>query len=430
MPKDILVLGLLEWQRDELETIDHAEDYNFHSLLTWEELVEQRLGFDDLLSGARRQLKEFDGEPAAIICHWDFPSSGLAPVLAEEFGLRAPSLEAVLKCEHKYWARLEQQKAVPECVPEFQALDPFDPAAADQLRLEFPLWLKPVKGYSSMLGFEIEDREQLKLALKEMQEHIAELGAPFDECLRHAELPPEIHGIGGCHAIAESIMRGRQHAPEGYVLDGEVQIHGTFDMLLEQGGKSIGGLKYPADLPKHLEERTNDVSRRVLKQVGFDKGCFNVEFLWDEAADKLWLIEVNTRISQSHCELFRKVDGMSNHEIAVSVALGRQPHLPHDRGPFRTAAKFLLTKIEDATVTRAPTEEELNALSHELGDALIELAVHEGDQLSDLPGQPAYCFNVGEAWIGGDSLTDLRARYRHLVERIPLEFSDHRSLEI
>lgn len=59
MPLDIFVLGLLDWQRGELETIDHTEDYRFHSLLTYEELVEEQLGFDELLKRARRQLQDF-----------------------------------------------------------------------------------------------------------------------------------------------------------------------------------------------------------------------------------------------------------------------------------------------------------------------------------------------------------------------------------
>lgn len=426
MAKDIFVMGLLDWQRRELETIGHAEEMNFHSLLSYEELVEENLGFDELLDRCRRQLEAFDGQPDAIVCHWDFPSSCLAPVLAAELGIPGPSLQSVLKCEHKYWARVEQQKVVPECVPEFDALDPFDPAAADKLRLDFPIWLKPVKGFSSLLGFRIENRNELEQSLAELREHIGELGRPFDECLRHADVPEEVNGVGGRHAIAETIMSGRQFAPEGYVLDGEVQIHGLFDMMLGQDGKSVAGLRYPADLPSDLEEQCVEVCRKVLAQVGFDNGCFNVEFLWDEEARKLWLIEVNTRISQSHCELFRMVNGMSNHEIAVSVGLGHPPHLPP---PVvgRVAAKFVLTKLDDAVVTRVPSAAELEELGEKF-DALIEPMVEEGEQLSEIRGQPVYCFNVAEAWVVASSLQELMKTRARIADKLPIAFSDGRSL--
>lgn len=424
MPKDIFVLGLLDWQREELETIDHAEQYRFHSLLSYEELVVGHLGFEDLHERARRQLQRSGVQPAALICHWDFPSSCLTPLLARELGLRAPSLESVLKCEHKYWARLEQRKVVPECVPEFQALNPFDPQAADSLELEFPIWLKPVKGFSSQLGFHVKNRRELKEALDEMRESIGELGKPFDECLRYVDLPPEVRGVGGTWALAESIMSGEQHAPEGYVLDGEVHVHGTFDMLRSQGGKSIAGLRYPAQLAPQVQRRSEEVCRKVLQQVGFDNGCYNLEFLWNESRDKLWLIEVNTRMSQSHSELFRKVDGMSNHEVAVSVALGHPPHLPHQRGRDRTAAKFWITKTDDAWVTRVPTEQEVASLEQKLGGALIEIDVNQGDQLSELPNQAEYCYLVGEVWLGGDSDEELKDKFHHLVEDLPVQFSD------
>ena len=427
MTRNIFVLGLLDWQRGELETIRRADECTFRGLLTYEDAVASHRGFDELLDQARSEIAATGVTPDAFVCHWDFPSSCLAPVLAHEYGLHAPSLEAKLKCEHKYWARIEQRKAVPECTPEFQALDPFDPDAADKLELAFPIWLKPVKGFSSLLGFKVENREELKDALQEMREHIGDLGTPFDECLAHADLPPEVRGIGGGHALAEGIMTGEQFAPEGYVQNGKVHIHGYFDMMLDKGGKAVAGLRYPADLPQGLEDRAADVCRRIMEHVGFDNGCFNVEFLYDAPTDKLWVIEVNTRISQSHCEMFRKVDGMSNHEIAVSVALGEEPHLPHERGRSRMAAKFYLTKTDDAEITRVPREDELVQLSEEF-DALIELSLHEGVRLSDLPDQPVYNFHVGDAWIGGDSVEHLHQRYEQLVSRIPLEFSDNRRL--
>lgn len=427
--KNIYVLGLLDWQRRELETISNAERYRFHSLLTYEELVESHAGFDDLLERARKALRSSATPPDAIVCHWDFPSSCLAPVLARDFGLRAPSLESVLRCEHKYWSRLEQRKVVPECVPQFQALDPYDPHAADRLELEYPIWLKPVKGFSSMLGFYIENRTQLKEALEQMREGIGELGKPFDECLAHVELPPEVQGIGGRHALAESIMSGEQHAPEGYVLDGDVHIHGCFDMLRAQGGKSISALRYPAELDPEVEQRSAEVCRKVLNQVGFDNGCYNLEFLWDEQADKLWLIEVNTRISQSHSELFRQVDGMSNHEVAVRVALGERPRLPEQRGPYSTAGKFLLNKVGDAEVVRVPDRDEVSRISRELGDAFIDIDVEPGMRLSDLPNQAEYQYVVGEAWLGAQDSDELMSKYRNLIERIPFEFSDQRPLQ-
>lgn len=429
MPKDIFVPGLLDWQRDELRTVTHADDYRFHCLLSFDEVVAHPIGFEHLLAKARRIIDDFDGEPAALICHWDFPSSCLTPILAREYGLVTPSLESVIRCEHKYWARLEQQRVVPECVPEFQALDPFDPDAPDKLYLEFPIWLKPVKAYSSILGFHIENREQLREALADMRDRIGELGTLFDECLRHVDLPDEVQGIGGCHAIAESIMQGEQFACEGYVFNGDIQVHGFLEMLRGHDGRDIRALRYPAALPAPLLKHSESVARRILEQVGFDNGCYNVEYLWDEANDKLWVVEVNTRMSQSHSDLFHKIHGVTNHEIAINVALGMKPTPMSGKGPYTTSAKVLLSKTTDARVLRAPASDELRLLSEQLGDALIVIDAEEGQWLSDLVHQGKYSYIVGEAWIGAHSRKELADKHRKLLETLPIEFSDGEPLD-
>lgn len=427
MSRNVFVLGLLDWQREELETIEDADKDRFIPLLTFDELVTDPPGFDELLRRCRDQIDRSGVRPDAIICHWDFPSSCLAPMLAAEYSLPGPSLESVLKCEHKYWARVEQEQAVPENIPRFQAVDPFAADAAARVELDYPFWLKPVKGFSSKLGFRIEARGDLEQALAEMREHIGELGRPFDACLAHVDLPRGVAGIGGTWAIAEGIIQGVQFAPEGYVQGGQVHLHGFFDMLMEEG--ALSALRYPDRLAVGLRERAERVCRRILEQVGYDNGCFNVEFLYDEPQDELWVIEVNTRISQSHSELFHRVDGMSNHEVAVSVALGEQPHLPHGGGRDRMAGKFWLLKHDDARVTRVPTAEELAVIEREL-DTLVEINVAQGDQLSELPNQPVHGFYVAEAFLGAADEAELFARRDALVERLPIEFSDGRALQM
>lgn len=131
---------------------------SFRGLLSYEALVDvATIDFGSLLSAAREELSAFPDEVDAIIPHWDFPVSVISPVPAEELCLPAPSLESILKCEHKYWSRLEQRRSVPECTPGFADLDSFDDDARDSIDLAFPFWAKPVKSHSSQLGFETRD---------------------------------------------------------------------------------------------------------------------------------------------------------------------------------------------------------------------------------------------------------------------------------
>ncbi|MFD6795324.1 MULTISPECIES: hypothetical protein [Prauserella salsuginis group] len=115
MAGNIFVLGLDEQNLSTLHDVAGFADYRFRPLLSAEELVEaDRLPMQSLLDKARRQLSEFDGSVDAIVGYWDFPVSSMVPILCRERGLRAATLESVLKCEHKYWSRVVQSEVIDE----------------------------------------------------------------------------------------------------------------------------------------------------------------------------------------------------------------------------------------------------------------------------------------------------------------------------
>lgn len=424
MPKNVFVLGITDFHRRELETIRNAGRYSFHDLVGYDALVNtEDLVFNDLLDQARRELDAFDGSVDAIIAHWDFPSSVLAPILADEHGIPAPSLESVVRCEHKYWSRLQQAAAVPDHVPAFSAFDPFADDVRSQIELDFPFWVKPVKSYASQLGFRIEDQGDLDAALVEIRDKIEGMGEAFDEVLQMLDLPPDVEGVTGTTCIAEQIMTGIQAAPEGSIFEGRFDVHGVFDMRFDERNESIVALDYPAsNVPERVQKEMIDVSERVLRQVGFDNGCFNVEFLWEPSADELRIIEVNTRISQSHSDLFAKVDGMSNHEIAVDVALGIPPSLPREKGPYGAAAKCVILHDEDGIVTRVPSDGEIAVLAERFPGTVVELGVRPGDRLADLPHQDAYNYGLGDIYLGAADRDELEERRRACLDHLQFEF--------
>lgn len=93
MPTNVMVLALDEHNERILRGLPDAEQYRFHSLLSRAELFGGEIPLCDVLDKAAGQLEAFEGPVDAIIGFWDFPCCA--------------SLEAVVKCEHKYWSRLE-----------------------------------------------------------------------------------------------------------------------------------------------------------------------------------------------------------------------------------------------------------------------------------------------------------------------------------
>lgn len=356
MPKNVFVLGLTPLQREELNTVHGGGDLVIHELLDHEVLVDEKtIDFDALWSRAGQELDAFDGSVDGIVSHWDFPTSVLGPVLAAERGLPAPSLTSILRCERKYWSRLEQRAAVPEVVPGFVAFDPF---AADDV-------------------------------------------------------------------AAQEVIEGVQFAPEGSVCHGSVTFHGVVDMHKDPSELSIERIDYPASLiTAEVQQRALDATERLLRHIGFDDGCFNSEFMWDEATDTLRIIEVNTRISQSHSELFALVDGRSNHQAAVDVAFGHVPRMPERRGDLAVAAQHAVVHGRDAIVRAVPNEAVLRRIAERYPGTRVEFAVAPGDRLSTLPHQDSYRYELAVVHVGAPDRDALRARIEDIEQMLQFDLED------
>lgn len=423
--KNVFWVGLNDFNLQKLASTRAADRCDFHGLLRPEEMLwADAFPIEDMLKRAEAQLSAFPGSIDAILGYMDFPVSTMLPILCKRFGLRSPSLESLLRCEHKYWSRLEQRSAVPEHVPGFAPFDPFAEDPRAQIDLDYPFWVKPIKCAGSHLGFRVGNDAQLDAALVAIREQIGRYGDPFNRILARAELPEEVARVDGNWCLAEEIIGGAQCTMEGYVQRGEVHSHGIVDSVRYPNRPSFLRYQYPSRLPKRVQKRMEQVARRLLAQVGYDDACFNMEFFWDSAAKKLWLLEINTRVAQHHADLFEKVDGAANHEVPIDVALGEPPGLPHREGPFRCAGTFFLRRWSDARVIRVPTREEIERLEAELPGTIVELEVEEGMRLSELPDQESYSYAYALLYLGAQSPRELLRRFQRGRKALPFRFAE------
>ena len=424
MSWNVFIIGHDELSKQMLPHLRHVEDYAFHELLSFEEVVHaDEYPFERLTATALAQLERFPDTVDAIVGYWDFPTSGLLPVLRREMDLPGPSLEAFLKCEHKYWSRLEQALAVSECVPAFQALDPFDDHAVEAVEIDYPFWIKPVKAHSSHLGFRIDNAEQLSEVLPVIREGIGRFGRPFDEVMALAELPAEVAAVTGHHCIAEAIISaGRQCTLEGYVQDGEVHPVGFVDSLRDETHSSVLlRYEYPSSLPDEVQARMLAITRRFLARIGYDDGPFNIEYYLDEQTDRIWLLEVNARISRSHAAIFHLVDGAPHMQVMVDVALGIPPRMPHREGRYPVAAKQMLRVFEDGWVRRVPSDEEIREVEKRFPGTLVSLNVRQGMRLSELFHQDSFSWELGVLFTGAENRDALREQIEECRRMLPFE---------
>ena len=423
--KNIVVIGLDDFNLPLLAKIQNANDYDFLKLFSYRDIVRPKdIDPEHLLARADGELATLS-RVDAIVGYWDFPTSTILPILRQRRGLPGPSLEAVLKCEHKLWSRLEQRAAAPEVVPAFCAFDPFDDNAADSLDLTFPCWIKPVTAHSSYLGLKVRNKEEFEAALPCLRHGIAYFGEPLAVLLKSIELPQEVASLDGHACIAEEIIsKGSQCTLECYVLRNNVVIYGAVDSLREgKHRSSFQRYQYPSCLPRRVIERMVDVTNRVIARIGLDNTPFNIEFFWDRRSDTIRLLEINTRISKSHCPLFWMVDGMSHHEVMVEVALGNRPAMPHRLGHHKLAAKFMLRRFEDGIATRTPGEEDVRAMKRKYPDAMLRLIVNEGSRLSDVWLRDSYSYEFAELFLGAASQKQLLAGYRDCLDILDFRFT-------
>ena len=128
MTRNVFVLGCDRFNLDQIKSARAAEGCRFHALTTYDEAkAGDEIPAEKLLDKARARLDAFDGSIDAILGWWDFPVSTLLPILRREYGTPGPTLESTLRCEHKYWSRLEQSRSVPDHIPAFRLFDPDAP---------------------------------------------------------------------------------------------------------------------------------------------------------------------------------------------------------------------------------------------------------------------------------------------------------------
>jgi hypothetical protein len=295
------------------------------------------------------QLDEFD--PSAFLADLrEVPADGvvgtkdlsalLAALLAERRGLPGPRPQALIACQHKPTARELQRRAAPEATPAFATLHgdpPFDP----------PFFVKPVVGRLSQNAYRIDDLAELS-DIVENERYTA----------RYARIAglapggaPDVHGF-----IAEELLSGEEVTLEGYVSGGRATTIGVTDSVKYPGTLSFERFEYPSILSEERQAELSDVAARVIRELDFDGGFFNVEFFVPEQG-AAQIIEVNGRIASQFAPLVQGLHGRSTYEALFELACGEDPHWRTGL-PDGFAVSYAMRVFEDAFVEAVPDPEE------------------------------------------------------------------------
>lgn len=409
----VFVLGLDDFnEKYNLAPLGEQENVDFLPLLHRDDIKGgKKFDVAGNLAKAEAQLKSCRHSSHGIISHWDFPVSLMTPILCHRFDFPAAPLEAVFKCEHKYWSRLIQREITNAC-PAFEKVDPLKDIREQIAGLRRPLWIKPVKAYLGQLAFRITEDSDIDYATPLLRKGINRFAEPFDFLLKEMDLPSELSEIGGRMCIAEEETSGEQSTVEGFAWDGDITPYAVVDTIRYPGSPTLRQLEYPSRLPRKVQARMGQITRNVMKRIGYTYGPFNIEFFWNRESDTLKILEINPRISQSHAVQFRLVDGSSHHRIAMDLALGQAPRTFHNEGPYNCAAKFMLRHFQDGFVEHQPHQREIEEIQAKFPDTLVKLYARENTRLSHRLDEDSYSFLLAEIFVGADNHDLLIERWR------------------
>ncbi len=420
--KKVFVVGLDEFNLSLIKQLPESKECEILPAVEFSEIR----GVDDfsiqeLLKKTEKRVKEAGGIDA-VVSYLDFPGSVMVPIIAQKYKLPGPSLESVMKCEHKYWSRLEQREVIPDNIPKFKAFDPFDEKAYDKIGFKPPFWIKPVKSYHSYLAYKIKNQKQFHECMKEVCENIDYMVEPFSYIASEFGMPKKISESKE-KMFAETPISGRQCTVEGYTIDGDVLIYGLVDSVNHKKYPSFVRYQYPSNLPYEVQYRMSDLSRKVIKQIGLTNSAFNIEYFYNEEKNKIYLLEVNPRMSQSHADMFEKVHGISHHHVMLNLALNRRPRPLENDGDFEVAAHFMHRTFKAGIVKKAPAKKEIEKVKKKYPELEIKVTVKEGMDLNDIEEHhiDSYSYVLAYINLGGQSQEELLEKYNDVVEHLSFE---------
>jgi len=342
----------------------------------------------------------------------------VAAALARSLHLPGPAPEALLLALHKYYCRRVQREVVPESTAAFTLIDPFSLGSTPP-DLEFPMFVKPVRGTCSVLARRVESFDSLRdhLRFSLMERAIARnLMRPFNRLMaQYTRLPLDANFF-----IGEEVLEGTLVTLEGFVCGRRMEVVGVVDSMMYPGTDSFSRFDYPSRLDDAVKRRMAGIAAALVERIGLDDCLFNVEMFYGEETDRIHVLELNPRMAYQFADLYEKVDGVNSYDILLSLAVGERPRLQTGGGAHAAAASFVLRKFEDARIARLPDAAQIGAVKSLFPGTRIRIYGRIGRRLSDQRGVESYRYAILN--MGGSGRADLTHRFGEACRLLTFSF--------
>lgn len=416
----ILVLFPKEWDREEFSRPEYADiEFVYAGFDLFRFPSNLQLATFDIRAFIDALVRQWRGRIDGVFSNNEYFGAPAAAVVAERLGLPGTAPAAVITAQHKYYARLAQRRVAPDAVPAFSVF-PFDIRDPSAVGLPFPFFVKPVRATFSVLCRRIDDFAALRrhLRFSRFEEYvIRRLVRPFNDLLPvYTDFSVDAH-----HLVAEALLPGREVNLDGFVRDGQATFLGLCDALMFPGtGHQFERFVYPSRLPGPVQERAQDLARRVLAGMGYRHGFFNIEMFWDPATDALKLVEVNPRLASQLAGLYQRVDGIRPHRMLIDLCTGEVPDVTRCATGQRVAASLVSRRFDGKSLEQEPGATELAEVRRRYPEASVMLYLKRGAALArEMKWLGSYRYAVVN--LGAESEEVLERNYEDIRRLLGIE---------
>ncbi len=341
-------------------------------------------------------------------------SSLIAAIIGAQLKLNTPSITGVLNCQQKYWSRQIQKEVVPGSTPRFAVVD------SSSVPFGLPLFVKPIKSRLSYFSYQVnttEDFSRVVTLWRRSRTVNQKANQTFIQLFNSLNATLRRNTTFQNKLLAEAYINEQdQITVDGYVCKGRVYLFGMTRSDFISGTISFDAFHFPygrRNSPLYL--KITRIVERLIAGVGLDQTLFNIELQCNPNTMDVWIIEINSRMSQQFMHLIESVTGYHPFHAALDIAVGKRPIVRRTgkKRRVRCSSCFILRRNNDALVRRVPTSEEIRLIGERFPTTKINIFVKTRERLSHHVGD-AFTHRYGEVKVSGDSVRQTRSIYRRI----------------
>ena len=348
------------------------------------------------------------GRWTAVVSNHEQFGALAAAMLAERMGWPGTPVNAVLACQHKLHAREVMAQVCPEANVAYAVLDTqYGGAVPDTLT--YPLFVKPVKAAFSVLARVVNSRDELhahtRFGAWELWV-IRHLVEPFERVFQKRLGPAQT----AHRMMVEEPVNAAQFNLDGYVWHGQAEMFGVVDAVMYPGTQAFMRWDFPSLLARGVQQRALQVAQTFLTAIGFTYGMFNMEFFYDEATDRLSVIEFNPRMASQFSDLYLRVNGVDLHACALALAHGKHPDsVPRAAATAGAASSLVYRCFDPQQECPMPGQAQTRRFATDYPDGmLLPFPKDKGSIARDFKWLGSYRYGI--VHVGGRDGADLRQR--------------------